>query len=144
VSPGKQTTPTTYGLRRSLPANAAGKGTLKVDAIVGEAFASFVAGNPPARNRAELDYLVIWFTDPAQVPAPDPRPCPRKGRRGSSCFANISKPRSGLAFFDAERSRPLRGLRPRTQRAVTETGGLVGHTGARSNRETPEGARSGR
>jgi hypothetical protein len=49
--------------------NAAGNGKLKVDAIVTEAFVSAVAGNPPARGRADLDHVVIWFADPAQVPA---------------------------------------------------------------------------
>jgi len=46
--------------------NAAGKGSLKVDAIIGEAFVSFVAGD---RKRADLDHLVLWFADPTQVPA---------------------------------------------------------------------------
>jgi hypothetical protein len=49
--------------------NAAGIGSLKVDAIIAEAFASIVVGNPPVRVRADLDHLVFWFADPAQVPA---------------------------------------------------------------------------
>jgi len=49
--------------------NAAGIGSLKVDAIIGEAFVTSVGGNPPARTRTDLDHLVFWFADPAQVPA---------------------------------------------------------------------------
>lgn len=44
--------------------NAAGVGSLKVDAIIMEAFA--LSG---ARVRTDLDHLVFWFADPAQVPA---------------------------------------------------------------------------
>ncbi len=46
--------------------NAAGIGSLKVDTIVAEAFVS-TPGTP--RVRADLDHLVFWFADPAQVPA---------------------------------------------------------------------------
>lgn len=49
--------------------NAAGIGSLKVDAIIGEAFVTAVGGTPPARFRTDLDHLVFWFADPAQVPA---------------------------------------------------------------------------
>jgi hypothetical protein len=49
--------------------NAAGKGSLKVDAIIGEAFVTKVTGDPPARGRDDLDHLVLWFADPNQVPA---------------------------------------------------------------------------
>lgn len=49
--------------------NAAGIGSLKVDAIIAEAFVSTNVGNPPTRIRANLDHLVFWFADPAQVPA---------------------------------------------------------------------------
>jgi len=49
--------------------NADGIGALQVDAIIDEAFASTVSGTPPARVRAELDHLVLWFADPNQVPA---------------------------------------------------------------------------
>lgn len=49
--------------------NAAGIGSLKVDAIIAEAFVSTNVGNPPTRTRADLDHLVFWFADPAQVPA---------------------------------------------------------------------------
>ncbi len=49
--------------------NAAGVGSLKVDAIIAEAFVSTNVGNPPTRVRADLDHLVFWFADPAQVPA---------------------------------------------------------------------------
>lgn len=51
--------------------NAAGIGSLQVDTIVMEAFASTVVTippNPPARVRANLDHLVIWFADPSQAP----------------------------------------------------------------------------
>jgi len=49
--------------------NAVGLGSLKVDAIIAEAFVSTLAGTPPTRVRADLDHLVFWFADPAQVPA---------------------------------------------------------------------------
>jgi hypothetical protein len=49
--------------------NAAGRGSLKVDAIIGEAFVTKVTGDPPARGRDDLDHLVLWFADPNQVPA---------------------------------------------------------------------------
>ena len=45
--------------------NAAGIGSLKVDAIIAEAFVS-TPGTP--RGRTDLDHLVFWFADPAQVP----------------------------------------------------------------------------
>jgi hypothetical protein len=43
--------------------NAAGRGALRVDTIVNEAFASTVVGG--TRVRAELNHVVIWFADPA-------------------------------------------------------------------------------
>jgi hypothetical protein len=48
--------------------NAAGIGSLKVDAIVGEAFVTTLVGDPPTRHRDDLDHLVFWFADPDQVP----------------------------------------------------------------------------
>jgi len=48
--------------------NVAGLGSLKVDAIIAEAFVSALAGTPPVRGRTDLDHLVFWFADPAQVP----------------------------------------------------------------------------
>lgn len=47
--------------------NAAGIGSLKVDAIIAEAFVSTPVGT--ARVRADLDHLVFWFADPAQAQA---------------------------------------------------------------------------
>ena len=44
--------------------NAAGKGSLKVDTIIGEAFVSIREGDPPTRKRHDLDKVVIWFADP--------------------------------------------------------------------------------
>ena len=50
--------------------NAEGHGSLQVDAIIDEAFVTNpVPGTPPTRNRTDLDHLVFWFADPAQVPA---------------------------------------------------------------------------
>lgn len=47
--------------------NAAGIGSLKVDAIIAEAFVStLVSGN---RVPASLDHLVFWFADPEQANA---------------------------------------------------------------------------
>jgi hypothetical protein len=48
--------------------NAAGIASLKVDAIISEAFVSTVGGTPPTRGRADLDHLVIWFADPNDTP----------------------------------------------------------------------------
>jgi hypothetical protein len=47
--------------------NAAGRGSLKVDAIVAEAFVSTLVGS--TRVRADLDHLVFWFAEPAQAQA---------------------------------------------------------------------------
>ena len=44
--------------------NAAGKGSLRVDAIIEEAFSSTVADNNDDRVRKELNHIVIWFADP--------------------------------------------------------------------------------
>ncbi len=48
--------------------NAAGRGSLKVDAIIAEAFVSTI-DSVNGRVRADLNHLVFWFADPAQVPA---------------------------------------------------------------------------
>ena len=45
--------------------NAAGKGSLRVDAIIEEAFSSTLAENNSDRVRKELNHVVIWFADPA-------------------------------------------------------------------------------
>ena len=45
--------------------NAAGLGSLQVDAIIEEAFVSN-PGTP--RTSTQLDHLVFWFADPDQVP----------------------------------------------------------------------------
>jgi hypothetical protein len=47
--------------------NAAGIGSLKVDAIVAEAFVSTLVSG--TRVRADLDHLVFWFADPDQFKA---------------------------------------------------------------------------
>src|SRR5438128_2878601 len=47
--------------------NAAGIGSLKVDAIIAEAFVSTLVSG--TRVRADLDHLVFWFADPAQARA---------------------------------------------------------------------------
>ena len=47
--------------------NAAGRGSLKVDAIIAEAFSSTLVGT--TRVRADLDHVVFWFADPAQARA---------------------------------------------------------------------------
>ena len=44
--------------------NAAGIGSLKVDAIIAEAFVSTLVNS--SRVRADLDHLVFWFADPIQ------------------------------------------------------------------------------
>jgi hypothetical protein len=47
--------------------NAAGIGSLKVDAIIAEAFVSSIVNG--VRTPAALDHLVFWFADPAQAQA---------------------------------------------------------------------------
>ena len=47
--------------------NAAGVGSLKVDAIIAEAFVSTLVSG--TRVRADLDHLVFWFADPTQAKA---------------------------------------------------------------------------
>ena len=49
--------------------NGAGAGSARVDATVGEAFVSTRVGDPPMRIRTDLDSVVFWFADPAEVPA---------------------------------------------------------------------------
>ena len=43
--------------------NSAGRGAVRIDAIILEAFSSAVVGG--ARFRAELNHATIWFADPA-------------------------------------------------------------------------------
>ena len=43
--------------------NAAGRGSVRVDAIIEEAFSSVVVGG--VRVRKELNHVVFWFADPA-------------------------------------------------------------------------------
>jgi hypothetical protein len=52
-----------------LTTNAAGAGSLRVDAIIAEFFVSKREGDPPTRVRVDLDNVVLWFADPAEVPA---------------------------------------------------------------------------
>jgi len=42
--------------------NAAGRGSMRVDTIVGDAFSSTVVNG--ARVRSELNHIVMWFSDP--------------------------------------------------------------------------------
>jgi hypothetical protein len=69
--------------------NAAGIGSLKVDAIINEAFVT-VPGNP--RTRTDLDHLVFWFADPAQVPAcfnfVNPTPFDGDGNAGPAAMSS--------------------------------------------------------
>ena len=46
-----------------LTTNAAGRGSLRVDTVVDEAFSSTLVGSD--RIRKELNHVVIWFADPA-------------------------------------------------------------------------------
>jgi hypothetical protein len=43
--------------------NAAGRGSMRADTIINEAFVSTVVGG--VRTRADLNYVVVWFADPA-------------------------------------------------------------------------------
>jgi len=43
--------------------NAVGRGSMRVDAIINEAFSSTMVGSE--RVRKELNHIVIWFADPA-------------------------------------------------------------------------------
>ena len=49
--------------------NGHGKGSLRVDTIIEEAFASTRDGEPPTRKRHDLDKVVLWFADPNDAPA---------------------------------------------------------------------------
>jgi hypothetical protein len=60
--------------------NDRGKGSLKVETIVGEAFVSTREGDPPTRVRHDLDKVVIWFADPTEA---------------SSCFGAVTTPFDG-------------------------------------------------
>jgi hypothetical protein len=42
--------------------NAAGRGSLRVDAVIEQAFSSTLVGS--VRDRRELNHVVIWFADP--------------------------------------------------------------------------------
>jgi hypothetical protein len=46
-----------------LTTNADGRGSLRVDSIIEEAFSSTMAGGP--RVNVDLNHVVIWFADPA-------------------------------------------------------------------------------
>lgn len=69
-----------------------GKGSLKVRAIINEAFVSSVAGDPPARGSVRLDHLVFWFADPAQVPGcfnfTNPTPFDGNGSAGPAAMSS--------------------------------------------------------
>ena len=73
--------------------NADGIGTLKVRAIIAEAFITAVGGVPPARSRTNLDHLVFWFADPAQVPAcfnfVTPTPFDGDGNAGPAAMSSV-------------------------------------------------------
>jgi hypothetical protein len=74
--------------------NAAGRGSLRVDAIIEEAFSSTVVGG--VRVRKELNHMVIWFADPASdefcIPGSGPSPFDGDGEAGSQVLSsrNIS------------------------------------------------------
>jgi hypothetical protein len=80
--------------------NAAGIGSLKVDAIIAEAFVS-TPGTP--RGRADLDHLVFWFADPDQVPAcfnfDTSKPTPFDGDGQAGPAAMSSQGATGLEQF---------------------------------------------
>jgi hypothetical protein len=90
--------------------NAAGIGALKVDAIIMEAFVSTnvsttPTGNPPTRVRADLDHLVFWFANPAQVPAcfgSATTPFDGDGKAGPAAMS--SQGATGLALSFSPRS----------------------------------------
>jgi hypothetical protein len=79
--------------------NAAGVGSLKVDAIVGEAFVS--APTAAGRVRTDLDHLVIWFADPAQVPScfNNPPATPFDGDGVAGTTAMSTQGATGLELF---------------------------------------------
>jgi hypothetical protein len=79
--------------------NGAGVGSLKVDAIVGEAFVS--APGAAGRGRTDLDHLVIWFADPAQVPScfNNPPSTPFDGDGVAGTTAMSSQGATGLELF---------------------------------------------
>jgi hypothetical protein len=66
--------------------NAASRGSIRVDAIVEEAFSSTLASTPVGsdRVRKELNHVVFWFADPAA---------------DDSCFAPATGP---TTLFDGD------------------------------------------
>lgn len=79
--------------------NAAGIGSLKVDAIIGEAFVS--SPGAAGRVRTDLDHLVIWFADPAQVPScfNNPPATPFDGDGVAGTTAMSTQGATGLELF---------------------------------------------
>jgi len=72
--------------------NAAGRGSLRVDAIIEEAFSSTVVGSD--RVRKELNHVVIWFADPKAddfCSSVDPMPTPFDGDGEAGTAALSSK-----------------------------------------------------
>ena len=72
LTAGGLTTPGGFGAVSyvgDLTTNATGSGTLLVDATIAEAFLSTRVGDPPTRVRTDLDQVVLWFAEPAEVPA---------------------------------------------------------------------------
>lgn len=80
--------------------NADGIGSLKVRTIIDEAFVTFPSGVPP-RTRVNLDHLVFWFADPAQVPQcfnfTTPTPFDGDGNAGPAAMS--SQGATGLELF---------------------------------------------
>jgi hypothetical protein len=74
--------------------NAAGKGSLRVDAIIDEAFSSTVVGG--VRVRKELNHMVIWFADPSAddscfAPGTGPiTPFDGDGQAGAAVLSSIN------------------------------------------------------
>ena len=87
--------------------NAAGKGKLKVDAIIAEAFVSTVVNG--TRVRADLDHLVFWFADPTQAQdacnLTADTPFDGDGHAGPAAMSSQGK--TGLETFPHWRRRPL-------------------------------------
>ena len=52
-----------------LTTNAVGVGSIIVNAVIAESFVSKREGDPPTRVRVDLDNVVLWFADPAEVPS---------------------------------------------------------------------------
>jgi hypothetical protein len=70
--------------------NAVGRGSMRVDSIIEEAFSSQVVGGQ--RVRKELNHVVLWFADPEAdescIPGSGPSPFDGDGQAGAAALSS--------------------------------------------------------